>query len=154
MNTTQLTVSFKRTQSLPGYCNVSSGLTLTADLSEDDDPLVVEQRLRSELEQSVNDWIDSALEQAGQPARFSTAPRYDLLWWRSAKLALIAPHISPMREALQSLPGKWKFYVGEDDDCYARYGQQRLNTFGAVATIPTAHHNLGQKLAWYTERIK
>jgi len=39
-------------------------------------------------------------------------------------------------------------------DRYARYLQQRLNTFGAVATIPTAHRNLGQKLAWYTERIK
>ena len=25
---------------------------------------------------------------------------------------------------------------------------------GAVVTIPTAHRNLGQKLAWYTERIK
>jgi SAM-dependent methyltransferase len=39
-------------------------------------------------------------------------------------------------------------------DRYARYLEQRLNTLGAVATIPTAHHNLGQKLAWYTERVK
>jgi len=38
-------------------------------------------------------------------------------------------------------------------DRYARYLQQRANTFGAVATIPTAHRNLGQKLAWYTERM-
>ena len=50
MNITQMTVSFKRVQSLPGYCNVSSGLTVTADLSADDDPFVVEQRLHSELE--------------------------------------------------------------------------------------------------------
>jgi len=39
-------------------------------------------------------------------------------------------------------------------DRYARYLQQRINTFGAEGTIPTAHLNLGQKLAWYTERIK
>jgi len=39
-------------------------------------------------------------------------------------------------------------------DRYARYLQQRLTTLGAVATIPTAHRNLGQKLAWYTERIE
>lgn len=39
-------------------------------------------------------------------------------------------------------------------DRYARYLQQRLITFGAVATIPTAHLNLGQKLAYYTERIE
>jgi len=39
-------------------------------------------------------------------------------------------------------------------DRYARYLQQRLNTFGAVATIPTAHLNLGQKLAYYTEAVK
>jgi len=71
---TSITVSFKRTQSLPGYCNVSSGLTMTADIS-DGDPRVVEQNLRDELEQSVNEWIDRALEQAGQPARFSTEHR-------------------------------------------------------------------------------
>jgi len=29
MTINQVTVSFKRTQSLPGYCNVSSGLTVT-----------------------------------------------------------------------------------------------------------------------------
>jgi len=39
-------------------------------------------------------------------------------------------------------------------DRYARYLQQRLTTIGAVATIPTAHHNFGQKLAWYTERSR
>lgn len=129
---TQLTVSFKRTQSLPGYCNVSSGLTVTADVSADEDPLVVEQRLRSELEQSVDDWIDAALEQAGQPARFSTAPRYDLLWWRSAELPIIAPHIPPMhRDELQSLPGDWKYYIGEDDACYTN---QRLANLKRMAT--------------------
>ena len=37
---------------------------------------------------------------------------------------------------------------------YARYLQRRLRTLGAVATIPTARHNLGQKLAWYTERLE
>jgi len=54
-----------------------------------------------------------------------------------------------------------KFGLGAGDqielhvtDRYARYLQQRLITLGAVATIPTAHHNLGQKLAWYTERIE
>ena len=39
-------------------------------------------------------------------------------------------------------------------DRYARYLPQRINTLGAEGTIPTAHLNLGQKLAWYTERIK
>ena len=39
-------------------------------------------------------------------------------------------------------------------DRYARYLQQRINTLGAVGVIPTAHLNLGQKLAYYTERIK
>ena len=137
MDITQLTVSFKRTQSLPGYCNVSSGLTVTADLSADEDPLVVEQRLRSELEQSVDDWIDAALEQAGQPARFSAAPRYDLLWWRSAELALIAPHIPPMqRSVLQSLPGDWKYYIGEDDACYTNQRLANLQRMGADIGLP------------------
>ncbi|HDZ37841.1 MAG TPA: hypothetical protein ENH62_06095 [Marinobacter sp.] len=37
---------------------------------------------------------------------------------------------------------------------YARYLEQRLNTFGARATIPTKHLNFGQKLRWYTELLK
>lgn len=54
-----------------------------------------------------------------------------------------------------------KFGLGASDqvelhvtDRYARYLQQRITTLGVVATIPTAHLNLGQKLAWYTERIE
>jgi len=39
-------------------------------------------------------------------------------------------------------------------DRYARYLQQRLNTLGARCSIPTAHCNLGQKLAWYTQALK
>ena len=133
MNITTLTVSFKRTQSLPGYCNVvSSGINVTADLSADEDPLVVEQRLRGELEQSVNEWIDAALEQAGQPARFSTDPRYDLLWWRSAELPLIAPHTPPMHDVMRSLPGEWRFYDGDGDD--ACYTNQRLANLKRMAT--------------------
>jgi hypothetical protein len=36
-------------------------------------------------------------------------------------------------------------------DRYARYLQQRLNTLGCRCSIPTAHLNFGQKLAWYTQ---
>lgn len=39
-------------------------------------------------------------------------------------------------------------------DRYARYLQQRLNTLGCKCSIPTAHCNLGQKLAWYTQALK
>ena len=39
-------------------------------------------------------------------------------------------------------------------DRYARYLQQRLNTLGCGCSIPTAHCNLGQKLAWYTQALK
>ena len=36
---------------------------------------------------------------------------------------------------------------------YARYLEQRLNSFSARATVPTARHNLGQKLTWYTKAL-
>jgi len=132
MNITQLTVSFKRTQSLPGYCNVSSGLTATADVPAGEDHLVVEQRLRNELEQAVNEWIDDALEEAGQPARYRADSRYDLLWWRNAKLAIIAPHILPLQQGdtLLSLPGDWGFHSGADDACYTN---QRLTNLQRMA---------------------
>lgn len=38
-------------------------------------------------------------------------------------------------------------------DRYARYLKQRLNSFGTRATIPTAHCNFGQKLAWFKEQM-
>ena len=33
-------------------------------------------------------------------------------------------------------------------------GSVVLDPLAGTGSIPTAHHNLGQKLAWYTERIK
>ena len=39
-------------------------------------------------------------------------------------------------------------------DRYARYLEQRLITFGAEVTIPTARMNFGQKLTWYTQALK
>lgn len=39
-------------------------------------------------------------------------------------------------------------------DRYARYLEQRLNTLGCRCSIPTAHLNFGQKLAWYTQALK
>ena len=117
MNITQMTVSFKRVQSLPGYCNVSSGLTVTADLSADDDHLVVEHHLHSEIRQAINDRIDAELEIAGQPARYSADPRYDLLFWRSAGLGVIIPTGWSVAD-LKTLPGSWSFYHGGDDAVY------------------------------------
>jgi len=122
MDITQLTVSFKRVQSLPGYCNVSSGLTLTAEIDEADDYLAVVQRLHSEARLLVSDRIDTELELVGQPARYSTDPRYDLLFWRSAGLGVIIPSGWSSTD-LKTLPGSWSFYHGPDD---AIYTGQRL----------------------------
>ena len=164
MNITQVTVSFKRVQSLPGYCNVSSGLTVTADLSADDDYLAVEQRLRGEAEQAINEWIDVELEQAGQPARYSTAPRYDLLFWRSAGLGVIIPTgWSPTD--LKTLPGSWSFYHGPDDAIYTGQRLPNLRQMSkatgmycpefeaAVKLHGWAHYYLSTPNLWYIVKV-
>lgn len=147
MNITNLTVSLKRTQSLPGYCNVSSGTTMTADLSDGDDPVVAEQRLRSELEQSINEWIDAELEKAGQPARYSPEPRYDLVYWRNAKLYFIVPHLHDFDFA--NFPGTWFVYSDSTD---AVYRNQRLANLrrmvGARVLIYYEMETVNELFAW------
>jgi len=163
MDITQLTVSFKRVQSLPGYCNVSSGLTVTADLSADDDHLVVEQRLHSEIRQAVNDRIDAELELVGQPARYSTDPRYDLLFWRSAGLGVIIPNGWSSAD-LKTLPGSWSFYHGPDDAIYTgqrlpnlRRMSRDLNPYTEFETIKElcgwAHYYLSTPGLWCIVKV-
>ena len=79
MNITEITVSYSITQSLPGYCNVKPGLTLTATIEEGEDALKVEAFLFDHAKRIVHEQADLALESTGEPAHFSPEPRYDLI---------------------------------------------------------------------------
>lgn len=71
-----ITVSYQRTQSLQSYSNVKPGVSITAELSDDDDPRAVYATLFFEAKAFVEEAIDAALEQDGQPAKFAAGPRY------------------------------------------------------------------------------
>jgi len=122
MDVKQVTVTVKRTQSLPGYCNVSHSLSVTAELDEVENYLLAQHDLRYEIEQEVNDAIDVALEQAGQPAIYSPDPRYDLIQWRNADMLFIVPHTDSL-DLPGDLPGKWSHYATCGDEIYSN---QRL----------------------------
>lgn len=79
MQITEIRVSWTETASLGNYSNVKPSLSLTATLDEGDDPSLVRQELLSECQGYVREMVDQALEADGQPAKYSTAPRYDIL---------------------------------------------------------------------------
>lgn len=114
MKLTTVTVSFGRTQSLPEYSNVMPSITLTAELGDGDDPATVAAVLLVEARAFVEGAIDDALEDAGEPAKFSTEPRYQI--WSSYRgvqgLAGPKPEppeavvvVVPQAVSIQSVPG-------------------------------------------------
>lgn len=80
MKITQITVSYGETQSLPEYSNVKPNLTLTATLDESDDPTEAEALMWQHAKLHVHEQIDAALEANGKPAKYSTEPRYQVLY--------------------------------------------------------------------------
>jgi hypothetical protein len=74
-----ITAGWSETISLPNYNNVKPSLTLTARLAPGDDPMRVRDLLIGEARAVVQELADQALEDAGEPARYSTAPRYAVI---------------------------------------------------------------------------
>jgi hypothetical protein len=66
---TQISVSYGETQSLPDYCNVKPGITLTAFVEAGESAEAVEAALWKFAKEAVQTHIDSALEDHGLPAR-------------------------------------------------------------------------------------
>jgi hypothetical protein len=80
MKPTSITVSFGRTQSLSSYSNIKPAITLSADLEDGDDPEACRAALLEQARTFVEEQIDLALEADGTPAKFSSAPRYKVLY--------------------------------------------------------------------------
>jgi len=115
MNITSITAHFERLQTLPGHCNVATGFTMTAEVPAEGDPFEIQLCLRSEVEDAVNKWIDTKLEEAGQPAKFSTDPRYTLIYWKQANRTYVIPNGTK----LEQMPGIWITYPSDTDTIYA-----------------------------------
>jgi hypothetical protein len=150
MKITTVTVGLRKTESLPEYRNVAPSLTLTAEVEPGDDWPQVEQRLKSDVEAHIEAWIDDELEKAGQPAKFSLEPRYDLWHWTSAGMLIILP----AGEATDYLPGHWWIY--SDDDFVGRGHrllalkratiESGLEKFGEYSSAITLHAMVWQYL--------
>jgi len=132
MKITTVSVGLRRTESLPGYSNVSPSINFTAEVEENEIWSEVEAQLSELCQDYVENKIDQALETVGQPAKFYAGPRYTLLHWRTLNLLVIAPDEEAAK--VDTFPGTWGTYgahfYGDDIPCY---GGHRLETLRKLA---------------------
>lgn len=69
----QITVEYTCTYNLGNYSSVKPTVTITAELSEDDDPELVILDLQEQARQAVHEEIDAALVANGRLAQFKRA---------------------------------------------------------------------------------
>jgi hypothetical protein len=96
-----VTVSLKRTQSLPNYSNIAPEVSYEIELAPGDNPGAVTDIYYLAAETFVEGKIDEALELNNQPALYSREPRFDLVGIRIGRerFGIILPSMTePPRE--------------------------------------------------------
>lgn len=95
MKVTQVTVSYSETYSTGNYGNVKPSVSFTATLDEGDEETTVRKILMEVARDQVRSEIDDVLEANGQPAVYSSDPRFKLLYNRDAKAIAVVPTSIP-----------------------------------------------------------
>ena len=134
MQITQITVQLSHVFSLGNYSNVKPGLSLTADLTEDDDLDAVKDELHRRAEEHVQWAIDRTLEAEDKPPHFFDGPTFDVLRFDKEHLVIVIPH-----NAGDSLPGEWSapIYYGMDTVCAGRRLEVAMEKAGQVGEYRT-----------------
>jgi hypothetical protein len=104
MRITTITVRYGRTKSLYEYSNVRPEVTLVAEIDPGDDLDHVTARLLNQAKAIVEEEVDLALERDGQPALFSTDPRYQI--WRVIKRHSWRGNFTPPEELILIVPAE------------------------------------------------
>lgn len=78
MQRTKIVVGYQHTHNLGNYSNARPSITIEATLDEGEDVEAAKAQLAAEARAYVHEQIDQALEHDGQPAKFSTEPRFRL----------------------------------------------------------------------------
>lgn len=89
MKITRVSVEVRETVSLPGYANVSRGVTITAKIGgfgfEE-----AHGRIQKQAEKLAHRQIDDALEEAGEPPKYFDGQRYSpVSCWRTGDSAVV-----------------------------------------------------------------
>ena len=89
MKVTRVSVEVRETVSLPGYANVSRGVTITAKIAgfgfEE-----AHGRIQKQAEKLVHRQIDDVLEEAGEPPKYFDGQRYSpVSCWRTGDSAVV-----------------------------------------------------------------
>lgn len=79
MQITEVTASWSETCSLGNYSNVRPSLTLKATIGpEEEDAQLAIWALTEACKRHVQEQVDQALEAEGEPAKYSSEPRFDV----------------------------------------------------------------------------
>lgn len=79
MHVTEVTASWSETCSLGNYSNVRPSLTLKATIGpEEEDAQLAIWALTETCKRHVQEQVDQALEAEGEPAKYSSEPRFDV----------------------------------------------------------------------------
>jgi hypothetical protein len=101
---TEITVSYGRTENLGNYRNVRPEVRYTAVLEDGDSPAWVEAELNARARAMVEERCDEALEADGQPARYSTEPRYQVVRSHRTYSYRLDAYVDPPLKVIAILP--------------------------------------------------
>jgi hypothetical protein len=87
----EIRVSYKETCSMPNYNNVSVEVGYTLDLSDEEYAPDGEAALIEVAKKSVQKQIDDTLEENGQSPKYSTDPRFSVLFNPSLRAVAVVP---------------------------------------------------------------
>lgn len=130
MGVTSITVGWTETVSLGNYNNAKPTLTRTVAIGPGEDAAVLEAWHRADVKRIVQEEVDQALEQVGQPAKYSTDPRFDIIierWSRHTHILIVPSGTRPKVAGLKLYPSETKFRLA----AARAYAQQRIATIAS-----------------------
>ncbi len=125
MGTTSFTVGWSETVSIGSYSNSKPTRSRTVTVGPGEDAAVLEAWHAADIKRIVQEEVDQALEQVGQPAKYSPDPRFDIIierWSRHTHILIVPSGTRPKVAGLKLYPSETKFRLA----AARAYAQQRI----------------------------
>ncbi len=130
MGTTSFTVGWSETVSIGSYSNTKPTRSRTVTVGPDEDAVALEAWHAADIKRMVQEEVDQALEQVGQPAKYSPDPRFDIIierWSRHSHILIVPSGTRPIVAGLKLYPSETKFRLAAAQ----AYAQQRIATIAS-----------------------